>query len=205
MSDTLLDKRSQSIIAEKHDAQIKMQALQGQRNFVAEIDRFINKTDVFEKQADIHLGKFPNVERAYVAITDKIAAYVNRQRQLSGNANAGVARNQLTVAANQASLQTDQIHNSVEQFQWSFDADTKALIGESLNAGQQCRSVSQLTVFTPNEIQNINAACSRFEDADPNFRKEAKALADGLFHLEQVYQKERNAQQRLLEESNKLD
>ena len=70
----------------------------------------------------------------------------------------------------------------------------------------QCHSVSQNSGnLTPAEIQNINAACDRLESAVTPFRQKFSAMSDGLAHLEQVYQREHDAQQRLIQESERLE
>lgn len=204
-SEAVLTSHSQSIIAAKLDAQAKTKTFQSQKNFVIGVDQLIRKMAGFEKQADVHLARFQNGEKAYGGITDKVRAYVARQRQLSGNPNAGVTRSQLSVAATQVSLQTDQIHNGAEQLKASFDSDIRPLMGESQNLEQQCHAIPPNVPFTPEEIQSINGACGRLENAIPLFRDKFKAMGDGLLHLEQVYQREHIAQEQLLQESNRLN
>ncbi len=75
------------------------------------VDRLVGRIQVFDSQADLHLGRFPSAEKAYEAITARVGEYVARERQLAGNPKATVARAQLFVAANQASIQTDQMHH----------------------------------------------------------------------------------------------
>jgi hypothetical protein len=199
-----LNARSSSITEANLEAQTKMRALRHQENFVTEVDLLVKKMEEFERQADVHLERFPNGERNYEEVTDKVRAYVARERQLSGNPNAGVARSQLSVAATQASLQTDQIHYAVEQVRYSLDSEVKPLLGEYQSLQQQCHSIPP-NVFTLEESQNINAACVHLEGDGPRFQEKFKAMTDGLSHLEQVYQREQNTQQRLIQESNRLD
>jgi ribosome-associated translation inhibitor RaiA len=203
--ESALDSRSQSIVSAKLDAQTRMRAFQNQRNFVTAIDQLIGKLERFEMQADVHLARFPNGEKSYGAITDRVRAYVARERQLSGNLNASVARSRLSVAATQASLQTDQIHSGAEQLQAAFDSAIKPLMSESQNLERQCHAIPPNAPFTPEEIQSINGACGRLENAIPPFQDKFKAMRDGLSHLEQVYQREHNAQEQLLQESSRLD
>ena len=68
----------------------------------------------FSVEADGHLARFPGAEDRYRAVTTKMAQYVNREGDLSGNPNASVARSQLGVAATQVSLATDQLHNTAQ-------------------------------------------------------------------------------------------
>lgn len=50
-----------------------------------------------------------------------------------------------------------------------------------------------------------STACGRLSVAVIPFRNDYAAMMDGLNHLEQVYQRERNTQQRLIQESERLE
>jgi hypothetical protein len=201
-----LNARSQSIIQAKADAHTQLRTLEAQQRFVAEIDRLIGKMQQFDSQAEIHLARFPGAEKGYEGITARVAAFVARERQLAGNPNAAVARGQLSVAANQATIQTEQMHNQGEALQSSLETEVKPMADESVTIEQQCRTLARSTGnLTTQEIENVNAACSRLESAVGPFRQKFSAMSAGLAHLEQVYQRERDSQQRLIQESERLE
>ena len=200
-----LNARSQSIIHAKAAAQSQLRTMEAQRRFVSEIDQLIGQMQQFDSQADVHLGRFPGAEKAYEGITAKVSAYVERERQLSGNPNAAVPRGQLSVAANQAEIQTEQMHNQGEALQSALETNVKPMAEQAAGFEQQCHAVSQNPgTLTPEEVQRINAACAGLESAAPPFRAKFTAMSAGLSHLEQVYQQERSAQQRLIHESERL-
>jgi len=201
-----LNTRSQSIIRAKAAAQSQLRNLEAQRRFVSEVDQLIGRMQQFDSQADVHLGRFPGAEKAYEAITAKVSAYVARERQLSGNPNAAVARGQLSVAANQAAIQTEQMHNQVESLQSALQTDVKPMADQAAALEQQCHAVSENPGnLTPEEVQSINAACARLESAAPPFRANFTAMSAGLSQLEQVYQQEQSKQQQLIQESERLE
>jgi transposase-like protein len=201
-----LNTRSQSIVKAKAAAQTQLRTLEAQRRFVAEIDRLIGRMRQFDSQADVHSGRFLGAEKGCEGVTAKIAAFVAKERKLAGNSNAEVARGQLSVAANQASIGMDQWHNQVESLQSSLETDVKPMANESVTLEQQCRTLAQSPgILTPQEIENVNAACDRLEFALGPFRQKFSAMSAGLAHLEQVYQRERNAQQELIRESERLE
>jgi hypothetical protein len=82
----------------------------------------------FDAEADIHLGRFPNVERGYEAITGKVGDYVTRERKLVGNPFRSVERSQLDVAATQASLSTDQMHFQGQSLESSLQTNIAPLV-----------------------------------------------------------------------------
>jgi hypothetical protein len=98
------------------------------------------------------------------------------------------------------------MHNQGEALQSSLETEVKPMVDESMTLEQQCRTLAQRTgSLTPQEIENVNAACNRLESAVGPFRQKFSAMSTGLAHLEQVYQRERNAQQGLIQESERLE
>jgi hypothetical protein len=201
-----LNAQSKSIIQAKAAAQTQLGTLEAERQFVAKIDRLIGRMQQFNSQADVHLRRFPSAEKAYEGITAKVGAYVARERQLAGNPNAEVTHGQLSVAANQASMQTEQMHSQGESLQSSLETNIKPMADQATAFEQQCHAVSQNSGnLTPEEIQNVNAACGRLESAVTLFRQKFSAMSAGLADLEQVYQREQNTQQGLIKESERLE
>ena len=202
----VLNARSQSIIQAKAVAQSQQRTFQAQANFVAQVDQLIRRMAQFDSDADVHLGRFPGAEKSYEGITARVGEYVARERQLAGNPNAAVVRGQLSVAANQASIQTDQMHYQGESLQSSLETNVKPMADQATAFEQQCHAVSQNSgKLTPAEVRNVNAACDRLASAVTPFRQKFSAMSDGLAHLEQVYQREHDAQQRLIQESERLE
>jgi hypothetical protein len=191
-----LNARSQNIIASKAAAESRQRTERAQMNFVAQIDQLIANMQRFDSEADVHLGRFPNIEKGYEGITAKVNGYVERERQLTGSPNAAVARSQLSVDATQASLATDQLHNQGELFQSTFETNVKPIAAEVTTFEQRCQTVP------PDD--EIKAACVRLVNAAPPFRERYNAIEAGLAHLEQVYMQEHNTQQRLLQAAQRL-
>lgn len=201
-----LNNRSQSILKAKAVAQAQQRVFQLQANFVAQVDRIIGQMGQFDAQADVHLGRFPGAEKAFGAITTRIEQYVSRERQLAGNPNAGVTRGQISVAASQAEIQTDQMHNQIVALESSMTGNVKPLDDQATADERDCHAVAQNSgKLTQDELNNVNAACDRLETALPTFREKFGAMNGGLAHLEQVYQRENSKQQQLIQESERLE
>ena len=201
-----LNARSKSTIQAKAVAQAQQRTFQAQANFVSQIDQLTRRMVQFDSDADVHLGRFPGAEKAYEGITARVGEYVARERKLAGNPNAEGARGQLSVAANQASIQTDQMHYQGESLQSSLETNVKPMADQATAIEQQCHAVSQNSGnLTPEEVQNVNAACGRLESAVTPFRQKFGAMSAGLAHLEQVYQDEHGKQQQLLQTAQRLE
>lgn len=198
--------RSQAIISAKTAAETRQRTFQTQRNFVAEIDQLIGRMQHFDTEADVHLGRFPNVERGYDAITAKVNEYVTRERQLAGNPNRAVDRSQLDVAATQASLNTDQMHFQGQALQSSLETDIAPLVNEVTALERGCHPSEPVGAnLTPAEVEAHRSACNRLLNAAPTFHQKYIAIGAGLNHLEAVYSHAKDAQKRLLAVAEKLE
>jgi hypothetical protein len=179
---------------------------QAQRNFVAGIDQLVSKMQRFDSEADVHLGRFPNAEKNYEAITAKIAEYVARERQLAGNPDRAVDRSQLEVAATQVSFTTDQMHYDAQSLQSSLDMNIAPLASEEATMEQGCHENGPVSSdLASAEIDARRVACSRLLSATPSFRQKYSVMSAGLSHLEDVYMHEKQEQERLLAIAQKLE
>ena len=198
-----LNTRSQAIIQARAAAQSQQRTLEAQRKFVAEIDQVIGLMQQFDTQADIHLGRFPGAEKAYEEVTARVSRDVERERQLAGNPNAAVARSQLSVAANQASFRTEELHNQGKELETVLETNLKPMGDRAKALQEQCRTLS-LNPGSPAQ-QDINSACERLGGTWPTFKEKFNAMVSGLSHLEQVYTREQDKQQHLVQESERLE
>jgi hypothetical protein len=201
-----LNARSHSILHAKAVAQAQQRTFQAQSDFVEQVDRLIGRMTRFDSEADIHLGRFPGAEKGYEAITAKAVNYVARERQLAGNPNANVTRVQLSNAVIQAENMTEQMHNQGVLLESALEGNIKPLADQATAFEQRCRAVSKNSAnLTPTGNQNVNAACVRLTSAEVPFQQKYAAMSDGLAHLEQVYQRERDKQEDLTQESERLE
>lgn len=201
-----LNARSKSVLHAKAVAQAQQRTFQAQADFVAQVGQLIGRMTRFDSEADSQLARFPGAEKSYSTITAKIDAYVARERQLAGNPNTSVIRGQLSVAATQASLLTEQMHNQGESLESALEGNIKPLADQASAFEGKCHMVSKSSGnLTLAEIQNVNAACDRLTSAEVPFQQKYAAMSDGLAHLEQVYQRERNTQEGLLQESERFE
>jgi hypothetical protein len=205
-AESALNVRSQAILKAKADADAQQKMFEAQKNLVATVDVLITKMGRFDSEADVHLGRLPNAEKSYQAITAKMQAYIAKDRQLAGNANTYNQRVQISNALIQGTNITEQMHNQGVSPESSFEGNINPTAEQSIGLLKQCSSFAPNdTKLAPAEVQNITAACSRLESAYVLFREKYNAMANGLSHLEQVYQRERGVQEQLVEESNKLN
>ena len=134
-------------------------------------------------------------------ITEGIA----KDGQLAGNPKASNQRVQISNALIQGTNLTEQMHNQSESLESSLEGNVKPAAEQSIGLLKQCRFFApNNTDLTPTEVQNVTAACSRLESAYVPFREKYNAMVSGLAHLQQVYKQEEINQQKLVQESEKL-
>jgi len=199
-----LNAQSQSVIAAKEAANTREKVAQTLRNTISEMNQLVGRMEHFDAQADIHLARFPKVERHYQDITAKIAGYVNRERELAKNPNASVARSQLVVAAYQAAIETNQIHLDAQSLQSSFEMNVKPLAQEVKRYEEACQTSIAAGSLTEPQVDARDAACKRLSLTNPAFQQKYDAFSNGLAHLEQVYSQENTSQQELIHTGERL-
>jgi hypothetical protein len=202
-----LNGRSQAILAAKAAALARENAERSQRNFVQAIDRLVGQMQQFDQQAEVHLGRFPGVEKQYQAITAKVRDSVEKERRLAGNPSASVARSQLSMAATQTSYETDQLHYQGQSLESSMAPITNQLLTDARSYGQVCQTILSAphANVTQGHAEAETSACDRLVGADALFRPKYNAFEGGLTRLEQVYTQEKSAQQTLLQTAEKLE
>jgi hypothetical protein len=200
-----LNARAQGIVRARVKAQEVARLNQARANFLAQIDQTIANMGRFDSEADVHLARFPGAAQHYQAITAKMAAYVQRERELVGNPNASVTRGQLSVAVTQGSIATDQMHLQGKSLETALQVDVKPIAEKVETLEQGCSTLAANTdKLSASQNQEDSAACERLTEAATPFRQKYDAMAAGLAHLEQVYQDEHGKQQQLLQEAERL-
>lgn len=198
--------RSQAIISARATAAARQRTFQAQKSFVAQIDQIVSGMQRFDADADSHLARFPNAEKGYEAITAKVNEYVTRERQLVGNPDRAVDRSQLYVSANQASLDTDQMHYHAQDLQSSLQMNITPMVNEVAALEQRCHQDGSIaTNLTPAEMEAHRDACNRLLSAAPMFQQKYAAMVSGLNNLEGVYKREKDAQAKLLAQAQQIE
>lgn len=175
-----------------------------QQNFISGIDQAVSRMQNLGAEATTSLSQIPSAEERYKAVTARMNELVNRERRLSGNPNADVARSQLDVAVSQVSLATEQLHSKAQSLKSSLSTTVQALASEVGGFQQGCRVAVPPGDLTPELINERTVACQHLFQADASYRQRIDALVEGLTHLEDVYQQEHEAQETLQQTAARL-
>jgi hypothetical protein len=198
-----LNMESQKMIAAKNAEQAREKTARTLENMVLGINQLEERMSRFESAADIHLGRFPKVEKQYQNITAKISEYVSRERTLEAKQNSSVVRSQLVVDEYQIALDTNAIHLDVESLRSSFETGVEPISTEAAHVIAACHGAAPADLY-PSQNDARGTACNHFANVYPAFRQKYDAFSAGLAHLELIYNQENKAQQDLIRAGEKL-
>lgn len=198
-----LTNRSQQLLAEKAAAKGRLRVAQAQQKLLSDIDGSIRRMDQFVAAADVALSRFPAFEEKFHNITSTMRNYVNVERKLATDPNTAVRRGQLIVAANQASIETEQLRTSIESFESSASYNSQSIKRGVWMPELECNGPADHDL-NPEEIEARNRACSRLVAAEKTYRQKLDALTAGLAHLHHISTQEREAQQALLQTAQRF-
>jgi len=164
----------------------------------AEAGRLTRLTDLTAKMlaysavADAQLEKFPPIEQRYRTITELMNAAFARQRRIYGNGQAAVARGQIGVAINQAAIETEQLHGSVQGSYRDAASKIRALNNVILEFTQLCRTAEA------KRHSELRTACLQFAEAVKKFTPSVEALERSFNQTEKVWIEEHGKQEPII-------
>ena len=197
-----LKSQQQKIFADRAAAAARAASEQANQEFLSNIDHTVRQMQQFVSEADTHLYNFSKAEERLHAITAEVSKYVKRERELAGNPATNVQRSQLVVAANQALIATDQLHDAILSFESSLESNVQPTASEANAIEEACQhGVPDLTSA---QLQQRDSACGELVQAKTPYREKFEAVLQGVSHLEEAYTEERRTQDTLIQVAEQL-
>jgi hypothetical protein len=200
---TLLTARGSEIV----DTKARRDAEQRQAEFIQRQVSFLeglsNRMSAFDTKASGNLPKFVPVEERYRFITGRMNDALTRERSIYGGFQAGVARSQISVAINQAAIEANSLHISVQSSYQRFNFVSGQLLHDSNTATQDCRRAHAASADNPVSValDAHSAACLRFLDVVKQFQEREAALRAAFVHAETIWTEERQQQDAIVQAS----
>ena len=195
-----IKEKSEHVVAEKAAANNMQRVLAIRRAFVVGATDLMARLDKFDAEADSYLAQWLKATDSYRAISAKIENSFNHERQLAHNNEATVERGQIVVAMSQTSIDTDQLHNTVETIRMDFEGKIGPLAQQSEALDRVCNE--KTTQATAIEVRQV---CEKIVHAMPTFTKKYDAMKGGFEHLEQVYQQEHQKQVQMIRSAQQIE
>lgn len=190
-------------LAHEHDAasappspaSLRAQQAERDRNFATNEGRLLVRMQNFERVAEPNIAAWPAYRAHMQAITAKMGDYLKRDRALSGNPNASVARNRLYVTIMQGTVATDQLRVRVLPLKSQFDGRAVPLMQSVTGMEGNCREMLQ-----SNGITNVRKrVCNNFLNALPAFKQDFRSLQSRLAEYDALDRRTKDEQQRIVD------
>ncbi len=191
-----LTERSNEIIADRVRREAVERQSKLQTDQLAHLQGLTERVAAFPPRADAVLGRLSPIEQQYEAITAQVQNYLTQDRMLRFLPDPYATRGRLSVAMNQGTNATDQLHNGVQSVQNDFTMNIVPLMKMVAEAQQFC----QRAMSPPGDIRT---ACLNLNRAAAQFAQKFKAVADLLNRLEDTYQRELRKQQQFVLETSR--
>ncbi len=169
-------------------------------SMMARIERLNSSITAFAGKVDETSKRLASsqYEKKYRDVTDWMRAAHARQRSILGDGQAFVARSQLGVAINQASIQADQLHLEMDSLLGEVVHERDELIRQNADTFNLCRQVRTGGGSEP----DIKEACDKLAHSVDAAKSKAEILIKEAAAAETVWQEQHRAQQEVLRDSN---
>jgi hypothetical protein len=161
------------------------------------LDRLIKLTDnmlSYSTEANAQLSKFPPIEQRLRTLTGVMNSALVRERSIYGDGQASVARGQISVAINQAGMEAEELHNSMQTADQHIGNILRELGKNASEVATHCQVSDQ--------DDDLSVACSKFKEAGTKLRTSIAALAEAFKRAEQVWTEEHRKQQAIVHSSD---
>jgi hypothetical protein len=122
-------------------------------------------------------------------------ATVIRQQSIYGGGQASVARSQVGIAINQASIEAEQLHDSLLASSRDIAAKIEPLVKDAAGFGQRCQGDQA------QQSHDLHDTCLKFLETAKKFKKSLDVLGKAFDHAERVWVEEHSKQDRIVQAS----
>ena len=161
------------------------------------------RTSEFIEIMDTVPPKLSRVEQRYQYITRKMRGALARERSMYGGGSISVARNQISAAITQASIDLNQIHLDVQSSIQNFNSNVALLESDLADGSQGCRGphIATSSAPVPTNFEERNAACLHLGDVSRRFHKRVSDMRAAFSHVESIWQAERQEQDKIVQDA----
>ncbi len=201
-----INAQAATIQAAKATKAANEKAAKERKEFVAGVEYLLQRMGHFGDAVDAATPKLTAASKRYRDITSKMGEYLDRERALAGNRNAGLARSQLVVTMNQGPIATNQLHIDVQQIQIDYNNNAVPLMELVERAYQTCAVAPGTTQESSLAAGAIDpgSACRKLLGAHDNFAEKYNAITTALNRVEMAYRDELAKQERLMAEAQRI-
>lgn len=160
---------------------------------LAKSEKTLDAMSNFSKNPKPEPSMFVPYEQRYRSITQQMQAALGRQRSIPRFIQTP-QRGQIDTAINQASIQTDQIHDGVKSKEKEFQKGTIDALRTIEPLAGRCKDINAQGNIAPSTLEKLKTQCGRFKPIAKQFIEDAKKIADSYAKAEAVWRQERQKQ-----------
>jgi len=147
----------------------------------------------FSKNPKPELSAFVPYEQSYRSMTQQMQTALGKQQSIPSFIQSP-QRGQIGVAINQASIQTDEIHDVVKSKEKEFQKSTIAAFQPIKTLAARCKDTSVQANIAPPTLEKLKSQCDRFETIIARFAEEIRKISDSYEKIETIWKQERQKQ-----------
>ena len=175
------------------EVESEREALRQANNLASAIFDLVRTEQDVMAETDSDARMFDAVKGRYHSLTTGMQNALQRQYSIFGGGQALAARSQISVAINQASIATNQVHIQADLRAQAFYRKVSPLVKMSLNA--QARCAGNVT------HSNVLEACVKFRESIGAFRKAVETIRSGFEDIEECYRQAKSTQGTIIRDS----
>lgn len=156
-------------------------------------EKILEAMSNFSKNPKPEPSAFVPYEQRYRSMTIQMQAALGRQQSIPKFIETP-ARGQIDTAINQASIETDQIHEGMKSKDEEFQKRTIAALQTVEPLVDRCKDISAQANIAPPTLEKLKSQCGRFKPIAKKFIEDAKKIADSYAKIEAVWREERQKQ-----------
>jgi hypothetical protein len=160
---------------------------------LAKAEKALEAMSNFSKKPKPEPSAFVPYEQRYRSTTQQMQAALGRQQSIPRFIQTP-RRGQIGTAINQASIETNQIHESVKSKEEEFQKGAIAALQTIEPLAGRCKDISAQANIAPPTLEKLKSQCGRFKPIAKQFIEDAKKIADSYAKVEAVWRQERQKQ-----------
>ena len=168
---------------------------------LAKSEKTLEAMSNFSKNPKPQPSAFIPYEQRFRSITRQMQAALGKQQSIPRFIQTPV-RGQIDVAINQASIQTDQIHQEVVGKETEFKQTVKTALQTIGTLAVRCEDRGSQTNIIPSTLEKLKLQCAQFKPIVKRFVEEATKIANSYKNTESVWRQEREKQDAIVRSSD---
>ncbi len=168
---------------------------------IKQLEAVLKRMTVFSSHVDTELKKFPPIRERFQAQTRAMSNALAKQQFAFQIGRTLVSRGQINVAINQANVEFEQMHVSLQTARADFESKSGQLLQEAVAFHKKCQDPSRLEKVAPS-AEAWKSLCLKLPSVGRDFAPQLKRMVDAFGQTEAAWQEESRKQALIVKSSD---